>query len=108
MTRTFFNQTTNFAVDFTIERQVYVGNKSSFSTLATATGHFKQLEEETAALNGFQFGKAFKLEFEADIDLQDTDRVIIDSVTYNVQGVVPNKRGSVPFKTALLTQPERR
>lgn len=94
--------------DFTIKRQTYIGNKSSFATVGTGKGFFRPLDELQASANGFQFGQAFLLKTEVENDVRKTDIIEIDAVEFTVQGVATHDRGSVPFKRILMTLPEAR
>ena len=101
--KTFTNQKTITA----IKRQTYVGNKSSFSSIGTATGYLRPLTEESASANGIQFGFGFNLIVETDVDIQEGDKVTIDSVEYTVSGLENHDRGGVTaYKRILMTRPE--
>lgn len=91
----------------TIKRQTYVGDKSSLSTVATGVkGHLRTLSETQASANGFQFGQAFSLLVDDNIDLQEGDTVVIEGQDYNVNGVANHDRLSIAHRRALLTLPE--
>lgn len=102
--RTFTNQKTISA----IKRQTYVGNKSSYSSVGTATGYLRPLTEEQASANGVQFGLGFSLIVETDVDIQEADKVVIDSIEFTVRGVANHDRGGYPkYKRCLLLKPEK-
>lgn len=92
-----------FTKEFSTKRLVRTGNKQSWSTHVTGLGHFKPLNEEASALNDVQFGKGFELITEEEFDIGVTDKVIIDTVTYEVNGVTPYNFGGVSFKKAILS-----
>ena len=101
--RTFTNQ----KVISAIKRQTYVGQKSTFASVGTATGYLRPLSEEASAANGVQFGYGFNLIFETDVDIRENDKVTIEGVEYTVKGVVNHDRGNLTaYKRALLTKPE--
>ncbi len=85
-----------------ITRQSYTGDKSTFSTVETVDGHLRPLTEVQASENGFSFGQGFALLVNDDADLQEGDRVVIESKTYEVTGVATHDRLSVAHKRALL------
>ena len=103
--KTFTNQKTITA----IKRQTYVGDKSSFASVGTATAYLRPLNEEQSSNNGVQFGLGFSLIFEVDVDIREGDKVTIDSVEYTVRGIVNHDRGSalVQYKRAVITKPEK-
>lgn len=101
--RTFTNQKTISA----IKRQTYVGNKSSYASVGTATGYLRPLSEEASSVNGVQFGFGFNLIVETDVDIRETDKVTIDSVEYTVRGVANHDRGgATKYKRILMVKPE--
>ena len=91
-----------------IKRMAYSGTpkKSTLSTIATVRGYLRPLDETQASANGFQFGRAFALLVDVDVDIKETDDVVIDTVTYKVGGVAKHDRLSIQHKRAVLTLPE--
>lgn len=90
-----------------IKRQTYVGDKSSFASVGTATAYLRPLTEEASTVNGIQFGFGFNLIFEVDVDIREDDKVTIDSVEYTVRGVVNHDRGgATSYKRAIIIKPE--
>lgn len=94
---------------FTIKRQVYTGDKSTYTTVAgTFSGYLRPMTEEQAAVNGVQFGLGFMLITETDVDIRQGDRITIDSVEYTIRGVVNHDRGGITkYKRAVMTKPEK-
>jgi len=92
--------------DVTIKRLSYVGDKGTFGTVGTATGYLRPLSETQASLNGFQFGKAFALLVDDEVDLRESDTVTIDGEDFTVNGVANHDRLSIAFKRAIITKPE--
>ena len=102
--RTFTNQKTISA----IKRQTYVGNKSTFASVGTATGYLRPLSEEQSSLNGVQFGRGFLLIIETDVDIREGDKVTIETKEYTVQGEANHDRGeATAYKRCLITLPEK-
>ena len=91
----------------TIKRQVYTGNKSALSTVATAKCYLRPLTEEQAAANGLQFGQGHSLLVEKGVDIREADTVIIDAQSFTVSGVANHERMGIPHKRALLTKPQK-
>lgn len=90
-----------------IKRQTYTGDKSSFASVGTATGYLRPLTEEQSSTNGLQYGNGFSLIVETSVDIQEMDKVTIDSVDYLVRGVVNHDRGGIlAYKRAVLTKPQ--
>lgn len=88
----------------TIKRQSYVGDKSTFNTIATVKGHLRALDETQAAANGFQFGQAHAFQVPVNTDIQESDTLTIDGKEYRVNGVAVHDRGlSTDHRRALLT-----
>lgn len=101
--KTFTNQKTITA----IKRQVYVGNKSSYSSVGTATGYLRPLSEEQASINGVQFGQGFQLIIETDVDVREADKVTIDGQEFTVRGMANHDRGGImKYKRCLLVKGE--
>ena len=92
---------------FSVKRQTYVGDKSSFAIIATGTGHFRVLNEDQATINGLQYGQAHSLAVLLSVDIQETDKVLIDGIDYTVQGVATHNHGSaLDYQRVILTKPE--
>lgn len=94
-----------------IKRQVYTGNKSTYTSVGTATGYLRPLTEEQSSLNGIQFGQGYQLITEAGVDIRTGDKVTINSIDYTVRGVADHTRGAILFaltahKKYLLVAPE--
>lgn len=92
-----------------IYRQEYSGSPatSSYILSSSATGYLRPLSEEASATNGIQYGYGFNLITEIDIDIQEADIIVIDSVQYNVRGVVSHDRGGITqYKRALMLKSE--
>lgn len=93
------------------KRQVYVGNKSSYTTVSPVTlttCYLRPLNEEQSAANGVQFGLGFSIIVECDVDIREGDKVTIDGVEYTVRGVVNHDRGGLTrYKRALCLKPEK-
>jgi hypothetical protein len=86
-----------------ISRQTYSGGKSSFSSVGTGTGYLRPLNEQESSFASVQFGLAFSLIVETGVDIQETDKVTIDSITYVVRGVVNHDRGGLlAYRKALI------
>jgi hypothetical protein len=91
-----------------IDRLTYTGSKSVFASVAASVScYLRPLTEEQASMNGFQYGTGFSAIFEVAIDIQEGDRVTIDSEVYTVRGVVNHNRGiNTQYKRALLMKSE--
>lgn len=90
-----------------IKRQSYSGGKSTYSTVGSGTGYLRPLSEEQASANGLQFGLAFNLLVETDVDIRETDRVTVDSEEYTVKGVANHNRGGyTAYKRCLIIKGE--
>ncbi len=103
--RYFTNQNTITAV----QRQVYTGNKSTFTTVAgfTPTGYLRPLSAEQASLNGMQYGQAYELITESGVDIRVGDKLTISSTTYTVRGVADHNRGGLTaYKKYLVVNPQ--
>lgn len=97
----FTQQQTNW----TSERLSYSGNKSSYvAHTAEGIGHLRQLDDNVSVLNSIQIGTGYKLIIESDKDIVATDKIIIDSVEYEVRGVKLEEFGSISVKELLLVK----
>lgn len=93
---------------FTILRQTYVGSKSSYASVGSGTGQLRVLNEEKASVNGLQYGKAHSLQTKTSVDIQEGDKVEIDSVVYLVRGIGNYNHGSaLDYKNIILELPEK-
>lgn len=88
-----------------ISRQVYTGNKSTFTSVGTGTGYLRPLSEEKSAVNGMQFGNGFQLITEVSLDIRIGDKLTINSVDYTVRGMANHNRGIslLQYKKYILT-----
>lgn len=80
-----------YTTTFTVYRQVYVGNKSSLSSIGTFDGHIQQASPEIAEFIGISFSKAFTVWCDESEDVQESD-VIEDGAT---QYIVRAKQNNV-------------
>lgn len=103
MTLPFFN---NNAVT-QVQRQVYTGNKSTYTTTGTTCrGYLRPLSAEQASMNGMQYGQAYELITEVGIDIQVGDKLTVDGGIYTVRGVANHNRGGITaHKKYILTDP---
>lgn len=91
-----------------IKRLVYVGDKSSYSSVGSATGYLRPLNEVENSNAGFQYGNGFSLIIETDVDIREADKITIDSVEYTIKGVVNHDRGGITaYKRCLMVKPEK-
>lgn len=90
----------------TIQRQVYTGNKSTYTSVGSSfSAYLRPLGEEASASNGIQFGYGFNLITPIGTDIKEGDKVTIDSIDYTVRGVVSHDRGGIlAYKRALITK----
>ena len=93
----------------TVKRQVYTGDKSTYTTvLSSQTGYLRPLTEEQASANGLQYGTAYALIVETSVDIREGDKVTIDSIEYTVRGMVNHDRGGIcAYKRIVMTKPEK-
>jgi len=91
--------------DVEIKRLSYSGTpkKGSYATTSTVRGYLRPLSEVQASENGFHYGQAFALLVDVLSDLKETDEVVIETITYKVQGVANHDRGGLAHKRALIT-----
>jgi hypothetical protein len=95
---------TFYTKDIEISRLAYVGDKGTFGVVETVKGYLRPLDEVQASAQGFQFGQAHALQVPNNIDLREGDTLVIDSETYNVNGVAEHGRLSIAHKRALITK----
>ena len=92
-----------------IKRQVYVGDKSTYSEISTGTpALLKPLSEERSSLNGFQFGTAFSLTVDSSVDIGESDRITDgDGRLFDVRGSAEYRNAlGFAFKRAILVLPQ--
>lgn len=92
-----------------IKRQSYSGSpaKSTYTSIGTATCYLRPLSEESASMNGMQYGLGFSAIFEIGTDIREADKITINDIEYTVRGVVLHDRGfATQYLRALLTKPE--
>lgn len=91
-----------------VERQVYSGSLSSYTTTTVATtGYLRPLSEEQASMNNIQYGNGFSLIVETGTDIQEGDRLTIAAVIYTVRGIVDHDRGGLTaYRRCLLLKPQ--
>jgi hypothetical protein len=91
-----------------IKRQTYASDKSTFVSVGTGTCYLRPLTEEQATNNRIQYGRGFSLILETTVDIQEGDKVTINSVEYTVKGVNNfDYNGATAYKRALVTLPEK-
>lgn len=93
-----------FTTDYTTERLVQSGNKSSYSASISGKGHFTQASDEATAINQLQLGDLYLLYVEASKDIIVTDRVTIGGFTYSIKGVKNSVLGSLSVKKLQLVK----
>lgn len=87
---------------YVIQRLVATGDKKQYTALGSGEGHFRPLDDKTTSINGLQVGNAFKITVEGDTDVAPSDRMIIATETYEVQGVKRETFGSQDFREVIL------
>ncbi len=92
-----------FDKKFETKRLVKTGSKSSWTTHTTGFGHFKPMSDEASAMNEIQLGKGYELSVPEEIDITATDKVIVDSLQYDVGGVKFLKFQGISYKKVSLT-----
>lgn len=99
---------TRFFLDKTVSvyRLSLVSDKESYSLNGTVTGHLQPMDAQTAVLGGSTPGQAFRLFTEQGVDVQVSDKVVIDSTTYMVGGKEEFNFGSFPHTAWRITLPE--
>jgi hypothetical protein len=88
----------------------YVGNLSSSTTVTTGpvSCYLRPLSEIESSNNGYQYGIAHSAIFEVGEDIQEQDKITIDSVEYTVKGVVDHSRGyATGYIKALIIKPQQ-
>ncbi len=92
----------NFPHTATIRRQTKVGTKYTYADLSTTTCFLQQLDADKAQLYGMTFGKSYVCYLPIATDIVDSDRVVINSITYGVMGVKSEPYGSLQHKKAMV------
>ena len=89
---------------WTSERLDYAGSdKGTYYThTESGIGHLSQLDDRVSDLNNIQIGEGYKLIIDGNKDIMPTDKIIIDSTSYEVRGVKHNEMGSINIKELLL------
>jgi len=90
--------------EFTTQRLVQAGNKSSYGEHISGEGHLRQLDEKTASINNIQIGEGWKLIVEGDTDIVTTDKVIINEESYEVRGTRRETFKSLDYLEVLLVK----
>ena len=92
----------------TISRQLYVGNISNSTTVASSVNcYFRPLSEKQSSDNGYQYGIAHSCIFETDVDVREGDDLTIGGVVYTVRGVAIFSHGNVlDYTRTLVTKPQ--
>ena len=71
-----------------VKRQVYTGNKSTFTAVAglTASCYLEPLSAQMAAQSGLQWGNSFRIFIDTGIAINIGDLVTIATIDYTVKG----------------------
>lgn len=85
-----------------IKRQVYTGNKSTYTSVGTATGYLRPLSAEQSAVNGMQYGQGYQLITETGVDIRVGDKVTIGGSDYTVRGLADHSRGGITAHKAYI------
>ncbi len=94
-----------FTVSFTTKRLTQTGDKSAYvATSVSGAGMLRQLDEKTETLNSIQFGEGYRMMIETSKDVVATDKLVIDSVEYEVRGMKSESMGSLALKELLLVK----
>jgi hypothetical protein len=92
-----------------VYRLTQSGAKSAYgsSPVATVEGYLRALDDEERALNGIeQIGSGFRFTAESGANINVTDKLVIDSVTYIVKGKKQVARGAMSYDYFLLVLPD--
>lgn len=79
------------------------GNKSDYTFVSNYSGMMTSLSDNESILNGFQFGKAFKMTLNLDfsaINFANEDKLVIGGENYYINSIV--KRNNVGVNTLKL------
>jgi hypothetical protein len=88
----------------------YVGNLSTSTTVTNGpvSCYLRPLSEIESSNNGYQYGVAHNAIFEVGEDIQEQDKITIDSVVYTVKGVIDHSRGyRTGYIKALIIKPQQ-
>lgn len=96
MTSSFFTKA------WTSKRLVQTGSKSALTAQASGIGHLRQMDEKSQQINSIQIGEGFILMVEGGADILVTDRVTVDGIDYDVQGIKQETLGSIDVKQCTL------
>ncbi len=89
---------------FSINRLTQSGNKSSWSSVGSGKGFLKPMDDKQLSINGYQYGQGYVLLTRSNVDIQTTDKVVVDSQEYDVAGVGSYQLGSINFKKIILVK----
>lgn len=95
---------TFFTKRFTTQRLAQTGNKSSYSDNSYGIGHLRQADDALTQLNNLQYGELWELFCDKSVDIIPTDKVVENSISYEVRGVHEENFGSVDYKRILLVK----
>ncbi len=91
-----------------IQRLSYAGTNGTWGEINSDIACFlRPMTEQQAALNNYQWGRAFHVFVDDSVDLIEGDKIVINDVTYLVKGVSEYAAGREPFKKAAITLPEK-
>lgn len=85
-----------------IKRQIYVGNKSSYSAVGEFTCNIQPLGEEMSKINEIQTGRGFALFCGILEQIQETDLIVVGGTEYSVKGITEHRMGNISYKKVLL------
>lgn len=91
-------------IEFTTERLLQNGSKSTYIANASGVGHLRQLDDRTAQINSIQFGEGFNMYVDGNVDVIETDRITAGGRVYEVRGVKQDTLGSIDIKQLLLVR----
>lgn len=86
----------------TVRRQYKLGTKYTYSDLGSAPCFLQQLDADKSQLYGMTFGKSFVCYLPITADVLDSDRVVINGITYGVMGIKSEPYGSLQHKKAMV------
>jgi hypothetical protein len=88
-----------------IEKPVYINNKSSYETVAVnQTGYLRPMSESHHALNELQYGQGFVLLVENSVEIQEGWRITMLGDRYNCRGMTEHERGPTPYRRCLIVR----
>jgi len=89
----------------TIQRKVKSGSTYLYSDLYTGIPCFLQpLDEQMSQIVGMTFGKSSRCYVGYETDVLESDRLVVDGITYGVKGFSAHNYGSLKHKRVLLEQ----